>query len=299
MQLSAGILALFALEGVAAFTAGGAKAAGLSSRSTPVMSGWDMKTITPDGSLMQRVEGKSRRTWKFTNLAKDRVQVALTSEGRPVNADVQLWLGPNWTPFSMTAYSEDGNLRPIQTLVGTRNKEATIEVRNNGAYEFPFKAASNYAEGEMETLPAEIPGDSAGVRVDGGAIRSFPVSADTTELELVLNTDGRQLNAKIELLNAPNNPKQTYECFTNNGMLNCLCVAFKTPDPGTTIRVINRAEVEFPCYIHCNALDGHAHTRPPCRTLTRRASDDGRASHRAQSRSRRSKHNSEHAGTGA
>ena len=59
-----------------------------------------------------------------------------------------------------------------------------------------------------------------------------------------------QLNARIELLNAPNNAKQTYECFTNNGELNSLCVAFNSPDAGNTIRIINLAPVEFPCYIH-------------------------------------------------
>merc|ERR1719231_191467 len=136
---------------------------------------WGMKEITPDGSLMQRVEGKTRKTWKFNDLAKDRVQVALTSEGRPVNSDVQLWLGPDWTPFTLKAYSEDGKLRPIQTLVGTRNKAAMIEVQNKAEYEFPIKAAANYAKGPMATVHQEVPATPTGVRVDGGALRSFPV----------------------------------------------------------------------------------------------------------------------------
>merc|ERR1719271_1308901 len=110
----------------------------------------------------------TRKTWKFNDLSKDRVQVAVTSEGRPVNADIQLWLGPDWTPFTLKAYSEDGKLRPIQTLVGTRNKAAMIEVRNVGEYE-------------------------------------FPLDPECEQLEVVLNTDGKQLNARIELLNAPNN----------------------------------------------------------------------------------------------
>merc|ERR1719198_1767918 len=159
------------------------------------MSSWDMKAISPDGRLVQRVEGKSRKTWKFNDLAKDRVQVALTSEGRLVHADVQLWLGPDWTPFTLKAYSEDGKARPIQTLVGTRNKAAMIEVRNIAEYEFPFKAASNYAEGPMATLPDDIPDETFGERVDGGALRSFPLHPSTEELGVVLKTDGRQLNA--------------------------------------------------------------------------------------------------------
>merc|ERR1712083_626955 len=191
----------------------------------------------------------------------DRVQVAVNSEGRPVNADIQLWLGPDWTPFTIKAYSEDGKLRPIQTLVGTRNKAAMIEVRNNGEYEFPIKAASNYAKGAMALLPQEIATLPPGERVDGGALRSFPLDPSAQQLELVLNTDGKQLNARVELLNAPNNPKQTFEVFTNNGQLNSLCVCFNTPDAGNTVRIVNMAPVEFPCYIHLNEIWKNAETR--------------------------------------
>ena len=214
------------------------------------VSGWDIKSISPDGSLTQRVEGMTRKTWNFNDISKDRVSVAVTSEGRPVNADIQLWIGPDWTPMKMSVYSEDGKLRPIQTLVGTRNKEAMIEVRNVGQYEFPFSAASNYATGAMATLPQDIPASTEGERVDGGAIRSYPIDGSVEKLEVVLCTDGRQLNARVEILNAPNNPKQTYEIFTNNGQLNSLALAFNCVDPGNTVRIINLAPVEFPCYIH-------------------------------------------------
>ena len=163
MLYSVGLLSL-GFQGGNAFSAGasklGASAVATESRvGRTLMDGskWDMKEITPDGKLVQRVEGNTRKTWSFNNLAKDRVQVALTSEGRPVNADIQLWLGPDWTPFSLKAYSEDGKLRPIQTLVGTRNKAAMIEVRNVGEYEFPFNAASNYAKGAMALLPQVCP----------------------------------------------------------------------------------------------------------------------------------------------
>jgi hypothetical protein len=241
MKFSAGLITFAAFQGAAAFRAG------------PIMMrAWDMKEITPDGALAQRVEGMTRKTWTFNDPTKDRVQVAVTSEGRPVNADIQLWIGPDWTPFTLKAYSEDGKSRPIQTLVGTRHKSAMIEVRNGGAYEFPFKAASNYAKGEMSTFHDEIPASNEGERIDGGALRSFPIDATAQQLEVVLKTTGQQLNARIELLNAPNNPKQTFEVFTNNGELNSLCVCFQTPDDGNTVRVVNLAPVEFPCYVHLN-----------------------------------------------
>ena len=215
---------------------------------------WGISDISPDGSLVQRIEGETRKTWKFNNFKRDRVHVALESEGRPITADVQLWLGPDWTPFSLKAYSEDGQKRPINTLVGTRNKEVMIEVQNKGKYEFPIKAASNYASDNMAKVPEEIPATTQGMIIAGNALHSWPIHEVAKQVEVVLHTDGRQLNAKIELLNGPNNPKQVYEVFTNNGDLNRLVVCIQTPEAGNTIRVVNLATVEFPCYANINQV---------------------------------------------
>jgi len=266
MKLAAGI-AFAALQGTDAFNLAGTKPVGSVAKAhanrasvvamdTYSKTGmlWDMKEISPDGSLVQRVEGLTRKTWKFHDNTKDRVQVAVTSEGRPVKAEIQLWLGPDWTPFSLKAYSEDGSIRPIHTLIGTRNKAAMIEVKNAGENEFPVMAASNYAKGFMAQLPTDLPATTQGVKIAGGALRSFPLESAVEKLELVLKTEGKQLNARIEILNAPNNPKQTYEVFTNNGELNSLCVCVSVPDEGSTVRIINLAPVEFPCHVHMNEI---------------------------------------------
>ena len=106
MTLSAVALSLAALQGATAFIGGAAPAR--FGRTAPVTMEtatareWDMRSIsTPDGSPVQRIEGQTRKTWKFNDIGKDRVQVALESEGRPVHADIQLWIGPDWTPFSL------------------------------------------------------------------------------------------------------------------------------------------------------------------------------------------------------
>jgi hypothetical protein len=176
--------------------------------------------------------------------------VALSSEGRPVHSDIHLWLGPNYTPFSIKAYSEDGKLRPVQALIGTKKKEVTVEVKNVGESDFPIKAASNYAKGAMAELPIEMPASTQGERVDGQALRSYPLSPAAKQLEVILNTEGRQLKARVELLNAPNNPKQTFEVYATDGQLTSLCICFDTPDEGNTVRILNLSPVEFPLNIH-------------------------------------------------
>jgi len=212
---------------------------------------WDLNAITAAGGPVQRIEGQTRKTWSFPDLSQDRVSVAVGSEGRPVHTDIDLWIGPDWTPFKLNAYSEDGKLRPIQTLVGTRNKPANIDIVNTGPSEMAITAAAVYAQGAM----AEVPLRPLGEICQGSSIRSYVISPQTKQLEVCLRSDGKQLNAKIELLNSPNNPKQTYEVFTNNGELNSLCMCFNTPDTGTTIRVHNLATVEFPCYINLNEIN--------------------------------------------
>jgi hypothetical protein len=178
------------------------------------------------------------------------VSVAVGSEGRPAHANIDLWIGPDYTPFKLNAYSEDGRLRPIRTLVGTRNKHVNIDITNTGPYEFPITAVADYATDEL----TEVTQRPKGEMCQGSALRSYIIDPSTKELEVCLRTDGKQLKAKVELLNSPNNPKQTYEVYTSNGEVNSLCMSFNTPDTMTTLRVRNMSPVEFPCYIGLNEI---------------------------------------------
>ena len=214
--------------------------------STPVSkSSWDITRVSP----MTRIEGQTRKTFDFPDQTRDVVQVMLKSEGRPMSAEIQLWIGPDWTPFKLNIYSEDGRQFPVQILVGTRNKLAQIEVRNTGPYEYPLNAACTYAEPPVSNIRKTLPETSQARYVEGGgAIYSIPFGTDADQIQCLLNTDSRQLNCRVELLNGPNNYKQTYEVFTNNGLLNALYIVFNTtPGTANTVRIKNIANVEFPC----------------------------------------------------
>jgi hypothetical protein len=199
---------------------------------------------------LQRIEGQTRKTWTFGDTSQEDIEVFMTSSGRPIEANVDLWIGPDWTPYNLKAYSEDGNLRPIQTLVGTRNKIATVEIKNTAPMEFPLNAGCNYAVPPLSDVRTKMPETTDGNYIEGGAIWSLPIKAGMEQVAVLIETDSRQLNAVIEILSGPNNPKQSYKIFTNNGLLNSLYVVFNSVGgEGNTIRIKNIAPVEFPCRV--------------------------------------------------
>jgi hypothetical protein len=253
MKIYANLLVLCAsFSTAAAFVVQGPKTLrpSFALRATPVgeQTSWTLPSIAGPSGIV-RCEGLTRRTFDFPDISQEVVQVGVNSEGRPMKAEIELWIGPDWTPYKLKAFSEDGRQFPFQALVGTRNKAAQLEVRNVGEMELPFRAACSYAPPPLAEARAKIPETSESRLVQGGAIYSAELDPDMDQVRVFLNTDTRQLNARVELLNGPNNIKQSMEVFTNNGVLNSLYVVFNTPSgAGNTIRIINQAPLEFPAY---------------------------------------------------
>ncbi len=164
---------------------------------------------------------------------------------------------PDWTPVTINAHSEDGRSYPIQTLVGTRNKAANLEVKNTGPYTMPIKAAVSYAVDPLASARERVAAEVDGRYMEGGSVYHHSFAPEIDQLQVLLSTEGKQLNAKIELLNGPNNVKQEFEIFTNNGLLNSLFIVFDTPGDGNAIRVKNLAPMEYPCMVYTQASKVH------------------------------------------
>lgn len=194
------------------------------------------------------IQGNSLRTWAFKKPTSESEKIELSTDGRPLNAKVQLWIGPDWTPYDMKIYSEDGAERPVQTMIGTKGVANTIAVYNEAVMEFPLGASCTETEGDsaLKIVDGKIADSMTAKKVEGGSVFTVPFPASVDRIQVLLNTNGMKLNARIELLNGPNNIKQTYELHTNDGKNRPFYAVFEAPGAGNVIRVVNLATLEFP-----------------------------------------------------
>merc|ERR1719222_1582445 len=193
-----------------------------------------------DSSIL--VQGGSLRTWSYRSPSVEQVQVVLSTEGRPLDADIELWHGPDNTPCKMRVYVENGQLRPFSAVVETPRGPNTIAVRNIGQIEFPI--AANVVADVVDMPSADCVQSST--TIQGGALRTYPFDPSVDSVQVLLKTDGRTIKARIELLQGPNNNKQVIELYTEDGCDRPFFCVLETPGSGNVVRVVNTAPVEFP-----------------------------------------------------
>merc|ERR1712054_657998 len=108
--------------------------------------------------------------------------------------------------------------------------------------EFPF-AADVFANDVEDPSPDCL---ASSMTIQGGALRTYPFDPLVDSVQVLLKTDGRPLNARIELLQGPNNNKQVIELYTEDGCDRPFFAFLATPGSGNVVRVVNTAPVEFP-----------------------------------------------------
>ena len=189
------------------------------------------------------VQGGALRTWSFRSHAEE-VQIVLSTEGRPLDADIELWHGPNNVPVKMRVYSEDGHLQPFTAVLETPSDFSTntVAVRNIARLEYPL-AANVFSENVDHVTEDCI---SASAMIQGGALRTYPFDASVDAVQVLLRTDGRPLNARIEVLHGPNSNRQVVELYSEDGFYRPFVCFLETPDYGSVVRVVNTGDVEFP-----------------------------------------------------
>ena len=229
------------------------------------------------------VQGGSLRTFSQHYPTPEHNLVTIGTDGRPLDASIETWAGPGNTPRRMRVYSEDGYLRPFHSAEPPRGQPNTMAVRNTGPLEFPIHAhiAADptwaAAEAEIITtrphhapLSAEVPGGAiateplhgthrermlaasgrarfdSGMNIQGGATKSFPVEASVGSVLVFLQTQGRNLDATIEVLQGPDCVRQVIELNEDYGYDRPFSCVIETPGYGSVVRILNTAPMTFP-----------------------------------------------------
>jgi hypothetical protein len=195
--------------------------------------------------------GGTLRTWSYASPAVEKVEVTMTTEGRPLDADIELWQGPDNTPTKMRVYVEAGDMRPFNTVIMTPDCPNAVAIRNIGQIEFPLTASVRSNVDDDSVLLAQEPS----MIIQGGALKTYPFEPMVESVQVLLRTDGRPLNARIELLQGPNNNKQVIELYTEDGLKRPFYAVIATPGSGNVVRICNTAPVEFPLTANVEAYN--------------------------------------------
>jgi len=194
-----------------------------------------------------RVEGSTLKTWPIEGVTTKRVQLQISSDGRPVDANIELWTTPSYIPAKFRVYTEDGRLRPVDAVIETPIHPKTIAVFNKAEGEFPFNA--NIADTGLDKAYASVSKLGAPEHVQGGKISSWTFGAEVESVQVLIASQDvgeRNMKAKIELTQGPNQVKQVIELYVSAGYKNPFYCVIQTPGTGNAIRVINQNTVEFP-----------------------------------------------------
>lgn len=159
--------------------------------------------------------GGALKTWSYRAQSLEQMQVTLTNEGGPIDAKVQLWQGPADAPLRMRVFSEDGRSRPFRAMLESPLGENTVLVRNVEATAFPVRASvvgDKVVDPSHDALAHRVP-------VQGqGSARTFPLAPGVDSVQVLLMSNGRPLNARVEVLQGPDDIKQIVQLHSQDGV---------------------------------------------------------------------------------
>jgi len=197
-----------------------------------------------------KIQGGALKTF-VTSPNVNAVHVVLRSEMRPIDADLELWHGPDQTPYKMRVYIENGSERHFSAMIGAPRGPNTVAIRNTGQLEFPIDACVVADTVELvggSPIPEESETRYEPKSIEGGALHTYNFDHNIEAVQVLIKTDGRPLNARIELLKGPKDLLQTVEVFSEDGVDRPFFIVIETPGSGNTVKVVNTSELESPMY---------------------------------------------------
>jgi hypothetical protein len=197
----------------------------------------------------------------------DRAQMYFETEGRPLKAKVEVWVGPIRRIHNLDIDCHDGSRTPyMATIKFKKAMQPVLKISTPSSLEFPLIAKvsvpSTKRSEEIDRVTNKVFNESPRTRVQGGpvsgkgggAIRTFVIPTEVEACQVIIwstNTGKKSCRAKIEVFQGPNNAKQIYELQISGGLQPYHCV-YATPGEGATIRIQNLKFVEdglFECVV--------------------------------------------------
>lgn len=213
----------------------------------------------PTDIPMRKMQGGGTvRTWDIPHDA-ERLSYYIRTNGRPLKALVELWVGPIRRIHQVDIECEDGDMTPFRAMLKFKPGTKTLKISTTGSHEFPieFGAEVPNAQRMEETWAATqkvfdtspkttVQGGST--EGGGGSVRYFNIPDDVETTQMVLwsrDLGKRTVKAQIEVLQGPNSVRQLYTLHCGGSTQPYHCI-IPTPGPGWTIRIIATNYMEFP-----------------------------------------------------
>lgn len=216
--------------------------------------------ISNSNSYITQLQSNSIQTWSYKSQNIKRVHVNLKSNGRPMYASIELWNGPIYTPSKINIYSQNGNKYDFNTVIETPSfvsNSHTVSVKNIGEVEFPIIA--DVQTHNINLLINKY--NNKFISIQGNSFRNYIFNSRTKYIHVLLYTNGNPINARIELLQGPNNIKQSIQINNDDGYVKPFYCTLKTSNINSILKIINKSSIEFPVLasVIYNTLNNYYH----------------------------------------
>ncbi|KAL3911958.1 MAG: hypothetical protein SGARI_001392 [Bacillariaceae sp.] len=212
-----------------------------------------------DTSVAATLEGGALKTYNILQPEVEHVQLCLKNQGTPLNAKADVFCSGGHAPMQLAVYSDNGATHPFSGIICTPFlMNHSIGVKNSGKQsEHPLSTA---VVADMEHLYNGVGESSLGKladnllqfatvrRIHGGDSEAFCFHKPVESVQVLLRTDGRPCQARIELTSGRDGEtiQQVVEVYTEDGLSRPFFAVLDTPDLSNLVRVVNVGDEAFP-----------------------------------------------------
>lgn len=217
---------------------------------------------------LQRIDGaNSIRTFKMPPNCQ-RAQMIFTTDGRPMKLKGNMWLGPLRSVHEIEIDSEDGRATPYRSTIKFKaNAQPTFRIQTLGSAEFPVyvgvSVPTKERSKELDELTEFLFNNVERTKIQGGqiysakggplgkatggAVKIFNIPYDVESVSVMFwsrDVGRKSLKVKLEMLQGPNNSKQTYDLQCGGGSQPYHTIIQNPGDGSWSIRMYNKKFVE-------------------------------------------------------